>query len=212
MPYPAGHRERTKERIVRSARTLFNRHGFTEVSIDEVMVHAGLTRGVFYRYFDAKSDLYAEAIAQAMKDPPVARWPEVSVDFAAVDAAQQVIHAYLSHQHFEDIDGSCPLVALPSDVSRADATVKRSFEKVFEAMVGLFEQSQGAEGGDAHGRALAIAGLCVGGMVIARSLDNRELADSLREAARNIALELGVWTKRSRPRRRGRRRPTEKRE
>jgi TetR/AcrR family transcriptional repressor of nem operon len=203
MPYPAGHRERTKARIVSSARTLFNRHGFHEVSIDDVMAHAGLTRGVFYRYFNAKSDLYAQAIAQALIDPPVARWPELKVDLAAVEAAQQVIKAYLSEQHFEDIDGSCPLVALPSDVSREDKTVKRTFQKVFEAMVTLFEHSQRTGGADAHSRALAIAGLCVGGMVVARSLDSRDLADALREAARATALDLGVWTKsqRKKPRR-----------
>lgn len=195
MAYPAGHRERTKARIVSSARTLFNRHGFHEVSIDDVMAHAGLTRGVFYRYFDAKSDLYAQAIAQALVDPPVSRWPELNVDFAAVEAAQQVIKAYLSEQHFEDIDGSCPLVALPSDVSREDKIVKRTFQKVFEAMVTLFERSQRTTGADSRSRALAIAGLCVGGMVVARSLDSRDLADALREAARSTALDLGVWMK-----------------
>lgn len=192
MPYPAGHRERTRERIVRSARELFNHRGFAEVSIDEVMAHAGLTRGGFYRYFRAKSELYAEAVAQALKDPPVARWPEQKVDFSSVDAARQVIRAYLSQQHFDDIDGSCPLVALPSDVSREDAKVKRAFEAVFQAMVRLFETSQ-KDDPKVHDRALAIASLCVGSMVVARSLESRELADALRAAAKNVALELGDW-------------------
>ena len=192
MPYPAGHRERTRERIVRSARELFNHRGFADVSIDEIMAHAGLTRGGFYSYFRAKSELYAEAVAQALKDPPVARWPEQKVDFSAVDAARQVIRAYLSQQHFDDIDGSCPLVALPSDVSREDAKVKRAFEAVFQAMVRLFETSQKRDP-KVHDRALAIASLCVGSMVVARSLESRELADALRTAAKNVALELGDW-------------------
>ena len=207
MPYPAGHRERTRERIVRSARDLFNRHGFTEVSIDEVMAHAGLTRGGFYNYFATKGDLYAEAVALAMKEPPVARWPELNVDFSAVDAARRVIQAYLSQQHFEDIDGSCPLVALPSDVSRENAKVKRAFESVFEGMVRLFEESLPSEHSKVRDRALAIAGLCVGAMVVARSLDNRELADSLRGAARKAALELGAWSDSKGKKLRGRRGP-----
>lgn len=190
MPYPAGHRERTRERIVRSARELFNRRGFSDVSIDEIMAHAGLTRGGFYKYFRAKSELYAEAIAQALRDPAVARLPGQRVNFASVDAAKQVIHAYLSRQHFDDIDGGCPLVALPSDVSREDAKVKRAFQTVFQAMVHLFEESQRGDSKD-HDRALAIASLCVGSMVVARSLESRELADALRAAAKNVALELG---------------------
>src|SRR5713101_6810046 len=45
----------------------------------------------FYRYFGKKSDLYAEAIALSLGEPPASRWQGVSVDFAAADAAQQVI-------------------------------------------------------------------------------------------------------------------------
>jgi TetR/AcrR family transcriptional repressor of nem operon len=62
MPYPAGHRERMRKKIVESARRLFNRRGFENVSVDSIMAHAGLTRGGFYSYFDSKSDLYAEVL------------------------------------------------------------------------------------------------------------------------------------------------------
>ena len=56
MPYPVEHRHLTKERILRSARRLFNRHGFDAVSIDDVMADAGLTRGSFYAYFGSKGN------------------------------------------------------------------------------------------------------------------------------------------------------------
>ena len=46
MSYPAEHRNLTKQKIVRSARRLFNRRGFDTVSIDDVMADAGLTREV----------------------------------------------------------------------------------------------------------------------------------------------------------------------
>src|SRR5262249_51732816 len=138
MPYRPEHRQTTRSRIIRSARLLFNRHGFDGASIDDIMRHAGLTRGGFYSYFRTKSDLYAEAVALALAEPPSRRWKGISVDFGAVDAARQVIRGYLSRQHFEDIDGSCPLVALPSDVSRSKPIVKRTYEMVFKAMVDLF--------------------------------------------------------------------------
>lgn len=41
--------------------------------------------------------------------------------------------------------------------------------------------------------ALAIAALCVGGMVLSRSIDDRKLADDLRGAAKATALNLGKW-------------------
>jgi len=195
MPYPPGHAQQTRARIVRSAMILFNRHGLEGVSIDEVMAHARLTRGGFYRHFKAKTDLYAEAIALSLAETPWSRWDGVSVDFSAHDAAAQVIRAYLSTAHLEDVDGSCPTVALPSDVARSDPRVKRAFENVFRAMVALFERSLRRNAKENRQRALAIAGICVGGMVVARAVEHSDLADALRTATLRIALELGGWSK-----------------
>src|SRR6516165_11044483 len=141
MPYSHTHRDEKKRQLIRTATTLFNRKGFDRVSIDEIMSNAGLTRGGFYSYFKSKGELYALAVGQALVEPPSSRWKTVSVDFTAADVARQVIRAYLSQEHLDDIDGSCPMVSLPSDVDRSDATVKRVFETVFQGMVVLFEYS-----------------------------------------------------------------------
>jgi AcrR family transcriptional regulator len=193
MPYSPEHRQQTKAHIVRRAKTLFNRHGFQRVSIDDIMADAGLTRGGFYNYFDTKSELYAEAVALSLKETPWSQWDGVSVDFAADDAARQVVQAYLSREHLDDIDSSCPMVALPGDVARSERTVRRAFEDVFKSMAGLFAESLRRDGRPDEQRALAIAGICVGGMVVARAVESSELADAIRNAARQIALELGGW-------------------
>lgn len=41
MPYPAGHRERVRKKIVESARRLFNCNGFENVSVDSIMAMQG---------------------------------------------------------------------------------------------------------------------------------------------------------------------------
>ena len=41
--------------------------------------------------------------------------------------------------------------------------------------------------------ALAIAALCIGGMVIARASDDLAIADEVRDAAMATALKLGGW-------------------
>jgi TetR/AcrR family transcriptional regulator, transcriptional repressor for nem operon len=63
----------------------------------------------------------------------------------------------------------------------------------FRAMTGILERSLPDSAGRSHAKAQAIAALCVGGMVVARALDDRALADELREAAMTVALELGGW-------------------
>src|ERR1700683_5076024 len=138
MPYAAGHRERVRKKIVESARRLFNRSGFESVSVDSIMSHAGLTRGGFYSYFESKSELYAEVLGCFFTDPNwKSRWEGVDVDLSSSDTGPQIVRAYLSRQHFDDVENSCPMVALPSDVARSDETVKAAFETVFKAMVTL---------------------------------------------------------------------------
>ena len=47
MPYTKEHRAQVRDRIVESARRLFNRSGFEAVSIASIMEEAGLTHGGF---------------------------------------------------------------------------------------------------------------------------------------------------------------------
>jgi AcrR family transcriptional regulator len=197
MSYPAGHRTEVKKKIVSSARRLFNRHGFERVSLDQIMEGAGLTRGGFYSYFESKSDLYAEVLGCFFTDPEwQSCWDGVEVDLKSTGVGRQVVRAYLSSQHFEDVENSCPMVALPTDVTRSGATAKRAFETVFAAMVSVLERSIHARTRDRDDVAQAMAALCVGGMVVARAMEDRRSADRLRNACMRVALALGGWNQR----------------
>jgi AcrR family transcriptional regulator len=197
MTYPAEHRRLTKQKIVRSARRIFNRHGFDAVSIDDVMADAGLTRGSFYSYFESKGHLYAEAVTYVLNEKQLLSSDGVSIDPRAVDSAAQFIRDYLSLEHFEDIDGSCPLIAFPTEFLRKEIRVRQAFETVLRVMIDVFEQALQRNGQAARSRARAIAALCVGGMVMARSIEDRAFADELREAAMDVALSLGQWPRRT---------------
>ena len=198
MPYPAGHRAQVKKTIIHSARRLFNRYGFENVSIGQIMAAAGLTHGGFYSYFGSKSDLYAEVLGCFFTDPEwKSCWEGVHVDLSSTDVGPQVVRAYLSRQHFEDVENSCPMVALPTDVARSGVTAKRAFETVFKAMVSVLERSLVDKKRPRRTKAQAIAALCIGGMVVARTMVDRALADDLRGACTAMALKLGGWDKRA---------------
>ncbi len=194
MPYPPGHSVQVKTTIVQSARRLFNRHGFDNVSIGQIMAGAGLTHGGFYSYFKSKSDLYAEVLGCFFTDPEwKSCWEGVEVDLSSSNVGPRVVRAYLSQQHFEDVENSCPMVALPTDVARCNQNAKRAFETVFHAMVSVLERSSIHNGSPRRVTAQATAALCVGGMVVARAMLNRAAADELREACMSVALKLGGW-------------------
>ena len=155
------------------------------------MASAGLTRGGFYSYFGSKSELYALAVGNLFAEAPPSR-PESS----GSDAALQLIRAYLSERPADNLGACWSLVSPPSDLAHGDPTVRRVFETVFNSMVALFEQSLEREGRPDRDRALVMATLCVGAMVIARALDGSHLAGQVRATALHQALQLGRALKR----------------
>ena len=60
-------------------------------------------------------------------------------------------------------------------------------------MVSVLERSIAQGQPDRNNKAKAIAAMCVGGMVVARAMANRALADELRDGCMAVALELGGW-------------------
>jgi len=182
MPYVPEHKAKTRIRILDTARRLFNRNGLTAISIDEVMAGAGLTRGGFYSYFDSKEELFAEAIAHFINAGPNAGWQRMAfADRPEGRAlARAILDAYLSRDHLDDVEGSCPVVGLATDVARSSAPVKRAYRRVMEMMAEIFASNLGPN---------AVA-VCVGGMVLARAADDEPAADELRAASRRYALAL----------------------
>jgi hypothetical protein len=106
------------------------------------MAGAGLTHGGFYSYFKSKSDLYAEVLTCFFTDPNwKSCWEGVKVDLSSGHAGPQVVRAYLSRQHFENVEDYCPMVALPTDVARSAKSDRGAFETMFRAMVSVLERS-----------------------------------------------------------------------
>jgi TetR/AcrR family transcriptional regulator, transcriptional repressor for nem operon len=189
MPPSRKHHNRIRDLVLQSAGRLFNRHGFNAVSIDDVMAEAGLTRGSFYCYFSSKSDLYAQSVARVVhedRENPKGSESERT-------RADKIVHDYLSEADQDTAADTFPMIGLPNDISRTDRAVRQAFEAALKLMIQSFEQAANGNADARRANALAIAALCVGGMVLSRSIDDRKLADDLRGAAKATALNLGKW-------------------
>lgn len=192
MPYSTEHKQLTSARIVEAARILFNRHGFNGVSIDMVMGETGLTRGGFYNHFESKEALYSVAVKSFLSGRGAQWRAEAGIDPTRLspEMAQAMLDSYLSPRHLEDLESQCPMIALPSDVARASSEVRSAYQDLLTAMVWLFENSLEGDDKQCRERALAMAALCVGGMVLARTLPDFELAQEVRAAAHLAASNL----------------------
>ena len=193
MPYSPKQKRDTREKILESARRLFNRKGYSGVSIEEIMSKAGLTHGGFYRHFTGKDELYAAAVRQFLCTRTPAAWRKRREPSAVTKPwVKRIVDAYFSREHFDDRDGCCPLLGTASDVQRNGAAVKAAYQEVAEQMVKVFEDQLNEPG--ARDRALALVALCVGGMVLARNVGDPGLADDFRRAAHTEVLRAAGWS------------------
>ncbi len=193
MPYSREHKRETRARIVEAARILFNREGFAAVTIDRIMAAAGLTRGGFYNHFRNKEELYAEAVESFLTGRG-RQWREEAgvVTDGGPETVRAMLDSYLSGEHLGDLDGQCPMIALPSDVARGTPEVRAAFLLLLRAMTGLFERNLAQPGPEGRETALALSALCVGGMVLARTIDDAALSRDLLAASRAVADRLGA--------------------
>lgn len=191
MPYSPEHKARVRSRIVEAARRLFNRHGYDRVTIDQLMAEANLTRGGFYAHFANKEEVFAAATRSFLHGQGAVWRSEAGVDASACEPemARRMVRTYLSREHLDAVEAQCPLIAYATDVGRAGPAVRESYQVLLEAMVGLYEYNL-PDREDSRQRALAMAAMSVGGMILARSLPETRIAEEVREAALTHAIDL----------------------
>ena len=63
----------TRRRIVEAASCEFRKNGIVATGLNDLMRAAGLTHGGFYKHFESKDQLVAEACAEAVHTAIIAR-------------------------------------------------------------------------------------------------------------------------------------------
>jgi len=187
MRYAPDQKEKTRAKILDAAGKVFRRKGYHPAGVDDVMDEAGLTAGGFYAHFGSKQALLAEAIAHT----GVAtrrRHAAALANLSGPEWLAAFLRHYLSASHRRGIEEGCPLAALVSEVARADEKVKRSFEGIVrELECQLASHARECEAGATGDRALAALALCVGGLGLARSVQDEALAERILASCRKQA-------------------------
>jgi TetR/AcrR family transcriptional regulator, transcriptional repressor for nem operon len=184
MRYSAGHKEKTRAKIVKAAGKVFRREGYHAAGVDEVMEEAGLTAGGFYAHFKSKEALLAATLEPTSVEVVSRR--EKELDGVASHAwLEAFIECYLAPRHMTNTEEGCPLPALVSEVARAGEPVKASFEAVVRGFAARLMEGAGAK--LTEERALAIVALCVGGLGVARSVKDDALGERILASCRELA-------------------------
>jgi TetR/AcrR family transcriptional regulator, transcriptional repressor for nem operon len=181
MRYSKQRKQDTRDRIVRSARTLFASKGFAATSIDEIMRACSLTRGGFYAHFSSKSELYREALGEAALGNPEMR-PRSRGPGSELKA---ILDQCLSSHGGE----ASMLGFLASDVASDDPAVRAGYTAALKSLRDKIRRgASGMPGGEEA--ILASAAMIVGALAISRTADDAVFAESLLDACRRGAETL----------------------
>lgn len=168
----------SREKILAIAAECFREKGLAGVSVADVMQAAGLTHGGFYKHFESRDALVAEALARALA-------PAKDGGYATYQA---FVREYLSPTHREMRGRGCPMAALAGEVVRTEGHTRSVFTDGVRRAAAQVARLLGGTDKDTEARATAAFSTALGALVLSRAVDDRELSDFILASARKALL------------------------
>lgn len=132
MRLTRGDKQRITERVRAGAAALFRARGVVDVTLDDVMARAALTRGAFYAHYRSKTELLVDVVRH---EHPLLRQLQARPGRSAAALQKQMLHIfanYLAPANLEAIFEGCSLAALTGEAARAPAAVREAFGLAFQ--------------------------------------------------------------------------------
>ncbi|MDU0342576.1 TetR/AcrR family transcriptional regulator [Bosea rubneri] len=179
--------EENRQTVIDVASRLFREHGFDGIGLKDLMAGAGLTQGAFYKQFESKDDLAAQASRRALESAS-GRWSAAARSNPDAPLAA-VVDFYLSMGHCAEKTDGCPVVALGSDAARQGPAVKAAFENGIEEYLQMLGPWIGTADGDApDNKAMAILSTMVGAVLLSRAVNDERMSERFLVAAAESVL------------------------
>ena len=174
----------TRRRIVKAAAAKFRLNGISGTGLSDLMAAAGLTHGGFYRHFESKDQLVAEACSAAGKSAMATFFSNKSPK----NGLKERVAEYLSPAHRDDPSAGCPLAALGSEIARCDEKTRAAATQAFLELVDIIAKESGKTRPNVAGRrALVAVATMIGALMMSRVVTDSELSDCiLREAEKQL--------------------------
>jgi TetR/AcrR family transcriptional repressor of nem operon len=190
MGHSRAEKAKTHKHIVSIASKRFREKGLAGFGIAELMKEAGLTVGGFYKHFDSRDDLVAEAVDSAFGgwkrrvDAAKSGGPPVSL--------AKLLEDYLNEAHRDNPGTGCAFSALAPEIARSDRRTRSlTSEQVRDDIQLIATLLPGRDRRKARSRAILILSALVGAMSLARAVSDealsREILKAVSEYLKNFA-------------------------
>ena len=189
MRHSKAEKRKTHKRIVALASRRFREQGLAGIGIADLMKEAGLTVGGFYKHFNSRDALVAEAVGLALElwknqvDAAPSGGPSVSYE--------SLVDEYLSETHRNRPGAGCPVGALAGELARSDKRTRellsRKIRDNIELLVTLICKTKEVDEGSARSQAILTYCALVGAIGMARAVSDEKLS---REILKTVAKRL----------------------
>jgi TetR/AcrR family transcriptional repressor of nem operon len=187
MRYEKGRKETTRQHIVDVASRQFREGGVAAVGIAGIMADAGLTNGAFYVHFESKEDLVRAVFTDALER----RDRGLQGNLERNESLKETIRDYLSVRHRDHAGSGCPTAAMVGEIARHPEETQDVFTGSVERIVLLIaERLRNGSVVERRRKAMAIYGMMVGSLQIARAVNDTKLSGEILENALAGALAL----------------------
>jgi TetR/AcrR family transcriptional repressor of nem operon len=188
MRYPYDHKEKTRRTIVEAAERVFKLQGYRGAGVDAIMAEAGMTAGAFYKHFESKEALLREVLPNALERHADEREGGLE-ELLGLEWVRAMAHRYLSEEHLKSLETGCPLPGLVSEVGRASSETRDLFAGGIDRWSQQITEKLDALSPDVRvEKALGVIATMVGGMSVARAVDE-QLAVKVLAGARRVVDE-----------------------
>ncbi|MFF2509401.1 TetR/AcrR family transcriptional regulator [Streptomyces sp. NPDC058067] len=163
----------TRERVLRTAATLFQTQGYHATGLNQVLAEGGAPKGSLYFHFPGgKEQLASEAVSLAGGE--MCRLIKEALD-AAEDpgaAVESVVHHLADALVASDFTAGCPVATVALDAAGQSDTIRAACESVYQSwtdVIAEFLAGHGAGADRSSALAIVLVASIEGGLLLART-------------------------------------------
>jgi len=169
----------TRRRIVEVAAREFRAKGIGATGVADLMSEAGLSHGGFYRHFDSKDQLVAEACESALSEI-VDKLEAAAGGDTGKDGFKAIVDAYVSMPHRDHAADGCPLAGMGSELAHADEQTRDAASQGFDALVDVLAKRFGRRKPEvARSKAVFALSAMIGAVTMARIIEDADMSKSV---------------------------------
>ena len=166
------------DRILDIAAARIRRDGIDSLAVAELMQEAGLTHGGFYRHFDSREHLVAEAAQRALRQGSA---PTIAAgQLGGQRGYTALVDGYLSARHRDHPESGCGVAGLAADVARAGDSARAPYTHQVQeclAVLAALIDNQDPQVGERE--AVLTLSVLVGAISMARAVDDPDLSQQI---------------------------------